>query len=197
MLLEGVLGMTDLTQQELKRAFMELLREYPLSKITVSKITERCGVSRNTFYYHFHDVYELLDVILREDQQALIESHAGTGTWDSILVDALGFVMEERVAVYNIFNSLSHDRLEGYLFNTATDLVRRITLPQLVGHKVSRKDYDNLVRLLAAAIEGLVLNWFRDGMKDDLREYVVEISRLLDGFVVNLLARDGEARPSN
>ncbi|MEA4921965.1 MAG: TetR/AcrR family transcriptional regulator [Eubacteriaceae bacterium] len=29
--------------------------------MTVKELTKECGVSRNTFYYHFADIYDLLE----------------------------------------------------------------------------------------------------------------------------------------
>ena len=38
----------------------ELALEKPYDKISISDIAERCGIKRQTFYYHFQDKYELL-----------------------------------------------------------------------------------------------------------------------------------------
>ena len=43
-----------------------MLLEKPLNKITINDITEDCGVNRMTFYYHFKDIYDLVDWILAE-----------------------------------------------------------------------------------------------------------------------------------
>ncbi len=37
------------------------MAEHTLNKITVKEIVNRCGVNRQTFYYHFRDIYDLLD----------------------------------------------------------------------------------------------------------------------------------------
>ena len=41
-------------------ALKALLEQKPLHNIAVNDIAERCGVTRQTFYYHFEDVYDLL-----------------------------------------------------------------------------------------------------------------------------------------
>lgn len=45
--------MANFTKQAIKAAFLELLDEKPLNKISVRDIVERCGINRNSFYYHF------------------------------------------------------------------------------------------------------------------------------------------------
>ena len=53
--------MTTLTKREILRAFSDLASEKPVDKITVKEITDLCQISRNTFYYHYQDVYEVLE----------------------------------------------------------------------------------------------------------------------------------------
>ena len=48
--------MSGFTKEIIAKTFTELLDEKPMSKITVKDIVERCGVNRNTFYYHFKDI---------------------------------------------------------------------------------------------------------------------------------------------
>lgn len=62
--------MADLTRRALAESVTELLNEKPLDKIKIKDITDRCGVTRNTFYYHFQDIYDLLSWILRLRQMS-------------------------------------------------------------------------------------------------------------------------------
>ena len=40
----------------IKEAFIALLEEEPLNRITVKDIVQKSGLNRNSFYYHFHDI---------------------------------------------------------------------------------------------------------------------------------------------
>ena len=51
--------MSGFTKEIIAKTFTELLDEKPMSKITVKDIVERCGVNRNTFYYHFNKSFGL------------------------------------------------------------------------------------------------------------------------------------------
>ena len=55
------------TKRALEASLKKLLLRKPLNKITINDITEDCGVNRMTFYYHFKDIYDLVDWILVED----------------------------------------------------------------------------------------------------------------------------------
>lgn len=66
------------TKSELAEAFWQLYQEKSINKITVNDIAERAGYYRSTFYYHFADVYAVLDyieaLILAEWEQILTEN---------------------------------------------------------------------------------------------------------------------------
>ena len=52
------------TKIALAYALKDLLKNKPLNKITVSDITDKCGINRQTFYYHFADIMELVGWLL-------------------------------------------------------------------------------------------------------------------------------------
>ena len=57
----------------IKTAFAQLLHEKDVSKITVTDIIERAGVSRGTFYAHFTDVNGLFNRIIDEEFEELTQ----------------------------------------------------------------------------------------------------------------------------
>ena len=68
--------MSQTTKRALEASLKKLLLEKPLNKITINDITEDCGVNRMTFYYHFKDIYDLVDWILVEDAAKALEGFA-------------------------------------------------------------------------------------------------------------------------
>ena len=53
--------MKQTTKQAIQASFRTLLLAKSLDKITVRDIVEDCGLTRNTFYYHYEDIYDLFD----------------------------------------------------------------------------------------------------------------------------------------
>ena len=64
------------TKKLLMSTFQEMLEELPFDKITVAALVKRAGISPNTFYYHYQDIYALLDAWFRERAEAFIPSDA-------------------------------------------------------------------------------------------------------------------------
>ena len=59
--------MSQITKNALAASLKKLLSKKELSKITITNITEECGVNRQTFYYHFKDIYDLLEWIFTNE----------------------------------------------------------------------------------------------------------------------------------
>lgn len=59
------------TKGEIQAALLELLEQKPLDEITVTELVERCGISRQAFYYHFSDLYGVVDWSLQQELEKL------------------------------------------------------------------------------------------------------------------------------
>ena len=59
--------MSNLTKSALEASLKKMLLEKPLDKITISDLTSDCGISRMAFYYHFKDIYDLVEWACMED----------------------------------------------------------------------------------------------------------------------------------
>ena len=86
--------MSQTTKRALEASLKKLLLQKPLNKITINDITEDCGVNRMTFYYHFKDIYDLVDWILVEDASKILEGRQSFETWNEAFLDILQRVQE-------------------------------------------------------------------------------------------------------
>lgn len=77
--------MSQVTKRALEASLKNLLLKKPLSKITINDITEDCGINRMTFYYHFKDIYDLVEWSCAEDAKKALEGKKPTtpGSRDS------------------------------------------------------------------------------------------------------------------
>ncbi len=91
--------MADFTKKAIRNSFLKLLNEKPLKQITVRDIVDDCGVNRNTFYYHFQDIPQLIETIIREDAEQIIADHPTITTVQEYLEAAIGFALNNRNAI--------------------------------------------------------------------------------------------------
>ena len=75
--------MADFTKKAIRDSFLKLLAERPLKQISVRDIVEGCGINRNTFYYHYQDIPQLLEAIASEEAELLITEHPEFASMES------------------------------------------------------------------------------------------------------------------
>ena len=99
--------MTQFTSKAIEESFIRLLNERPLDKITIKDIVDDCGISRNTFYYHFQDITALLEHVLNADVERVLSQHLDMDSWEDGFISAARFALENKRLVYHIYNSVS------------------------------------------------------------------------------------------
>lgn len=175
--------MANFTEKAIQEAFIGLLNEKPLDKITVREIAQSCGVNRNTFYYHYHDVYDLLDTILDSEIELLLADVETVTSMHDALKRSLRFALDNKQGIYHVYTSVNRDRLSQFLYETASIGIRRIVEGQREGLDVAPSDIDYIVELYASMIEGAILNGMRQGATRDYEAFIDNAIRLLDGTV--------------
>ena len=87
--------MSLLTEKALAASLKKLLEKKTLNKITVRDITDDCGVNRQTFYYHFHDVYDLVEWIFTQEAQKYLSDGIDAKNWREVISDLMEGLLEE------------------------------------------------------------------------------------------------------
>ncbi|MBQ9064424.1 MAG: TetR family transcriptional regulator [Blautia sp.] len=107
--------MSDLTRQAIKASFRKLLSERPLARITVREIAADCGINRNTFYYHYHDIPELMEELMQDEAAALIAGYTDISSLEDCVEAAFRFIVDNRRSINHIFHSVKREVFEQYL----------------------------------------------------------------------------------
>lgn len=91
----------NFTRKAIISTFEELLNERPLSKITVKDIVERCGINRNTFYYHFEGIPSLLETMAVNLADEIIAAHAKFGSPMDCVTPIVRYCEAHRTEILN------------------------------------------------------------------------------------------------
>ena len=170
--------MANFTRRAIKESFLKLLNQRPLSQITVKDIVEDCGINRNSFYYHFEDLPALVEEIAGERVQTLIENHPTIGSLEECCDAVVEFVMENKRAVYHIYNSVSRETLEHYLMDACQYIVDTYLSKELEGSRLSEEERQTLIRFHKCGCFGTVIDWLNGGMKADIAAYFRRVCAL-------------------
>lgn len=184
--------MANYTVKAIMQNFEEMLVEMPFSKVTVSALVERCEISSNTFYYHFRDIYELLDQWVSLQIGKYLDWGQENPDWAKDLTNLLKAMQAKPVMIYHIWNAITKERLEQFVFGPVQDGFYRIVKKRLADVDVSDDFVKTVSGFCCYSTLGFVLKFLWDQMKADVDESVERLSKILLGTIDSMVARETE-----
>lgn len=159
--------MLNITERALTEALTELLEERPLDTINVVDITDKCGLTRNTFYYHFHDVYDALNCYFTNEIEKMLVKYEHDEDWSGGFLEGLEFVYHHKTMIEHIYNFVDSRELRDYL----DSVIFKYALT-VIGKEFKKTDYSVQVKEIAAdfytnVLLGATIKWIKDGMKEN------------------------------
>lgn len=164
--------MTSFTKNEIKKSFIALLNEKEFDKITIKEISKKCGINRNTFYYHYEDIYSLLDDVLMTEVNNVIND-CNNESVNQKFVESIEFASKNKVALYHIFNSSNKEEFNNYLIKVVDVLLKHYIKKNNLLVTVSDAEEDIIIKFYIGAISYLITEWFKNGMKNE-PTYVID-----------------------
>ena len=181
--------MASSTKKALADALKKMMVVKPIDKITVNDLVETCGVSRQTFYYHFNDVYDLLEWVFEEDANANLPREVVYDNWKHDVTLWFKYLYENSAFALNVYNSNSRLYMLRYLKARMKACIRSFAELASEGKNIDRQDFEFVVEFYANCAIGFISQWMDMGMqlpKEITRERIL---RVMDQSVENMLAR--------
>lgn len=177
--------MSQYTQKAILHTFQDMLEKMPFDKITVSAIVSKCEISSNTFYYHYRDIYDLLDIWLQTLKKKYLSEIPKNLCWQDILkalLRALLWDMKNNAnLVYHLFNSLSRERIERYIFESTDDTFYQLVCQATSGAAIPEEVLRDITEYNSYSFLGFFLKFLWNDMKEDIDEEVERVSRIFEG----------------
>lgn len=166
----------------IKNAFIELLKEKPAHKITVTDIINIADISRGTFYAHYQDTRDLLESFQREFLDKLI--HFINKHHEKLLADKIDLLLYKTLTIlkedYEVYSVLAN---QDFNFDFYRDIMH-VLMRELT------KDYDlseELIRGLNIYVAGFIMmlrEWLENPNFESMEEYTKTLSRLIHQEII-------------
>lgn len=182
--------MNNLTKQALAASLIKLLQDRPIAQISVKDVCTDCGLNRQTFYYHFQDIYDLLFWMVQKDITVYYhtEKIAPTNMSD-YLYSLFGYCQEHSKLVRHAYNAANRVRYEIAFRDASEPLLRRKIESYENYNLVSKEDADILISFYAYSAAALFFRWLESGMPQSSGESFSKYCMLLDESVNALLLK--------
>lgn len=188
--------MSSFTKEVIIKTLFELLNEKPLAKITVKDIVERCGVNRNTFYYHFRDISDVVECALKREVDKAFEQPVEIDSVLECLEVLVNLIGENRKAMLHIYGSLQREN-----FTNALDKMCQYIVSQYAEHNfdpeiLEKEEVKVLMHFYKCVMIGVMLDWMDHRMSYDLTEYAGKIRALYGNTFEKTLEKAAGAKPA-
>lgn len=181
--------MSQVTKRALEASLKNLLLKKPLSKITINDITEDCGINRMTFYYHFKDIYDLVEWACAEDAKKALEGKKTYETWQQGFLQIFEAVLDNKPFIINVYRSVSREQVEIYLYKLTYDLLIGVVNERSADMNIREDDKKFIANFYKYAFVGVMLDWVKNDMKEDPKQIIDRLSTLMQGNVSSALER--------
>ena len=181
--------MSQVTKRALEASLKNLLLQKPLNKITIADIADDCGINRMTFYYHFKDIYDLIEWVCVEDATRALAGKKTYDTWQQGFYQIFEAVLENKPFILNVYRSVSREQVEIYLYKLTYDLLIGVIEEQAQGMSVRPEDKAFIATLYKYMFVGLMLDWIKSDMKGDPKRLVEQLDQVIHGSVDAALER--------
>lgn len=181
--------MSQITKRALEASLKKMLLQKPLDKITIADLTDDCGVNRMTFYYHFKDIYDLVEWACVEDAARALAGKKTYDTWQQGFYQIFEAVLENKPFILNVFHSVSREQVEIYLYKVTYQLIYGVIEEQAMGMAVREDDKKFIADFYKYAFVGLMLDWIRGDMREDPQIIIDRLDLLIRGDIAMALER--------
>ena len=180
--------MAKQTQKFIMSTFMQLLENESLDKITVRDIVEECEINRNTFYYHYSDIYDLLDDVFRVEAEKFLEQDVDDNTtFGEEYARAAQFVLKYRKAILHIYDSKKRDVLENYLETLAFSFINRFVKKESEGYGLSDDDVNYITGFYTHAIVGNTIEWIKRKLPSGQEKFIERTAGTFNATVKDMI----------
>lgn len=187
---EGVLVLmrSDTRKALLSQALLDQLSASSTDQISVSSITKACGLSRQSFYYHFHDLHELYAWTLHHELLKIVQPVRDEG-WQAQMQALLERMCEKRPLVERIVQGNGSPDMDALLKNEFGIHIMRAVEESAAGLDILPSDRALIARFYTAGLVEIIKIWVDGGMRETperlahrLGIFIVSSSELLDNF---------------
>lgn len=182
------------TERKLGNALKALMMSEPLDTITVKKISDRCRVNRQTFYYHFRNIYDLLTwIYLHEEIPAVAEAE----TWKEGFEHILEYVNANHEFITNTLASAGRELFIEFLYNTIYAFQLRLLDHLDVDGDLNEQNRKFISQFYAPSFVYAVVRWIDGGRRETPEQLISELEVFASTYLTSAIEKykNEEARP--
>lgn len=171
------------TKRAIGYAFKDLLKEKSFNKITITDIANNCAINRQTFYYHFQDIKDLVEWLCIDEVDNILNKNDECEKWEDKFLMIFKIVLKEKKVVENIYHSVSVEVLRTNLYRLVYPIIYSEIVEESKGKNLREEDKKFITDFYKYAFVSIVLDWIDKGMIENPEIIVLKVSNLITGTI--------------
>lgn len=155
------------TRLAIADAFIHLLGEHTIDKITVKMITDAVGCSRKTFYYYFTDVYDLTRFVCEQKVNSYLRSSVDVASMREGFQALMNYLDSERPVILNMFHGYGKEELERFTWQATEQYTRTLITGNPASQSLSHEDLEAVIHMYSYMLFGMMVDWISKEMRGD------------------------------
>lgn len=182
------------TKKLIANSLKKAMRTKPLSKITVSELIRDCGINRNTFYYHFDDIYDLLHWIFENDIVDKVKRFDLISDSREALIFIMDYVEENDTILNCAYDSIGRDEMKRFFYHDFISIITSIIeCAEQENQIVLTPDFKQFVcEFYTESLAGILVEWIKKREKRNRDEMIQHISFILKSSINAILKESPE-----
>ncbi len=180
--------MKEFTKAAIADTFMELLQEHTIDHIKVKDLAEKCGINRQTFYYHFADIYDLMEWTLDNELKKFMQRYAKTDSdWQEQLQQLFVFFRFRQKQVLHAYDSQNRLYYEQFIYRQMLPSIRRLIVAYEEAESISEDKLTFIEHVYTRMIVNFFLDWLDEGMPDEEKVRLADYVLFMEGSLHSTL----------
>ena len=175
--------MSKFTKQRIMDSFLDLLNKKSLDKLTVKDVIELAEVNRNTFYYYFQDIYDLLNKVFVKKFEDFCNETRDRSSFYIEYIHAADFIFSNKTAMEHVYYSKDKDLIQQDMERVTKLFVRHFVVEAANGYDLSEEGVTYLTSFYSNAIVGDTMHWIADGMPPYRENYIHLFSKSFEDSI--------------
>ena len=136
--------------------FVGLVKQKGIDKVTVPALIDACHISRQTFYYHFQDLMDVINWSAQKLMQDILARSIEKETPEEALHIFISSILEERELIRRLLDSQRRPELEHLFFLTARSFFEEILKVKNPDISINYADFEVALDFWSFGITGII-----------------------------------------
>lgn len=167
------------TKIKIAETFKQLTKEKAIKKITIQDMVTKCDLNRQTFYYHFQDIYDLIRWITERISISSLEQLIEEKGWETTFLESFLLIEQERDVYINLYKFLGGQKIMLYYKDGISEILVKKILSQTKNMKITSAEIKDIADFYAPGVVNIAMKWIQSGLEENPKSLAERLSLLL------------------